>query len=259
MVIMNRIVPHHAASSYEASQKALNSYHRLVDGAGNIINGKFAIEANAPGKRLMSGYYAAHTAKLNTGSIGVSILAMGDAQWSKPFGGKYPVRLVQVEALVKETAQLAIDYSVECDRRTILSHAEVEITLGVAQKGKWDFDYDMWGKSSSRDPVGLGDEFRQEVARLMKTLKPRIKQVDVAAIELDMGLQTLRQGSVGYAVSLLQERLRKLYPIWNIEVDGAFGPATRDAVKSHQRAKQLLADGVVGKMTWASLFPEEFK
>ena len=62
---------------------------------------------------------------------------------------------------------------------------------------------------------------------------------------------TLRQGSRGAAVSSLQNRLRAHG--YNVSVDGDFGPATANAVRSFQRAKGLGVDGVVGPATWSAL------
>ena len=61
----------------------------------------------------------------------------------------------------------------------------------------------------------------------------------------------LRQGSRGAAVSQLQSRLRAHG--YNVSVDGDFGPATANAVRSFQRAKGLGVDGVVGPATWSAL------
>ena len=57
---------------------------------------------------------------------------------------------------------------------------------------------------------------------------------------------TLRQGSRGEAVKALQYRLR-------LPIVGTFGPATTAAVTAFQRSRGLIADGVVGRVTWAAL------
>jgi hypothetical protein len=59
-------------------------------------------------------------------------------------------------------------------------------------------------------------------------------------------LRTLRKGSVGPDVALLQRRL-------GIGADGNFGPLTDQAVRNWQAAHDLVTDGVVGPKTWASL------
>ena len=66
-------------------------------------------------------------------------------------------------------------------------------------------------------------------------------------------LSTLRIGSKGHPVTLLQSRLNELgystgYP------DGDFGPKTFSAVMTFQRVNGLLADGVVGPATIGKLF-----
>jgi peptidoglycan hydrolase-like protein with peptidoglycan-binding domain len=61
----------------------------------------------------------------------------------------------------------------------------------------------------------------------------------------------LRLGSKGEAVADIQNRLVRLgYPL---QVDGLFGPATRDAVRRFQKDKGLAADGIVGAKTRAAL------
>lgn len=64
-------------------------------------------------------------------------------------------------------------------------------------------------------------------------------------------LPTIRRGSKGEYVKKLQEVLNSHG--YNLTVDGEFGPKTEKAVKEYQSKKQLVIDGIVGKMTWSSL------
>lgn len=57
---------------------------------------------------------------------------------------------------------------------------------------------------------------------------------------------TLRQGAKGAFVMELQSKL-------GVAVDAIFGPATAGAVRTFQKARGLMADGVVGPLTWAAL------
>lgn len=59
-------------------------------------------------------------------------------------------------------------------------------------------------------------------------------------------LPTLRQGSTGSAVKVLQKKL-------GITVDGSFGPKTKAAVVAYQKKHGLAPDGCVGPLTWAQL------
>lgn len=256
---MNRLTGHHAASGYTPSKEALEAYHRLIDGDGQVILGNHPIEDNLPGKPLTRGSYAAHTRGLNTANIGVAILAMRNGMWANPSGGSSPVRLVQVDAYCKLMAELAIDYSIVVDRRFCLTHAEVQPTLGVPQRNKWDFDYDPRYRTTLRDPLAIGDELRQEIRIKMRSLSGRLPVIPpVTATHPDF--LPLRQGATGPHVRRLQDRLR----IWMmghvrkgwLVVDGAFGPRTRDAVIAFQKKNELLPDGVVGPLTWTAIFKD---
>lgn len=62
---------------------------------------------------------------------------------------------------------------------------------------------------------------------------------------------TLRSGNRGEDVRVLQRLLRERG--YMLDVDGKFGPLTREAVMSYQGKMGLTRDGVVGQKTWAAL------
>ena len=70
---------------------------------------------------------------------------------------------------------------------------------------------------------------------------------------------TLRQGSTGTEVEKLQQKLNAQGAELPLKVDGIFGSLTRSAAvhfqQNHQdiTGKPLVADGIVGKLTWATL------
>jgi hypothetical protein len=59
-------------------------------------------------------------------------------------------------------------------------------------------------------------------------------------------------GARGSHVRTIQAQLR--HRGWDISVDGAFGPATRQVVKRFQERQGLTADGIVGPRTWRALW-----
>ncbi len=71
---------------------------------------------------------------------------------------------------------------------------------------------------------------------------------------------TLREGSVGTAVSALQYLLsivgqfNDAIPV--LPIDGVFGPQTRQAVIAAQQSFGLPADGIVGSRTWLRIYEE---
>lgn len=160
---MKRIIWHWTAGNHTPSAYEKTRYHLLIDGDGSVQVGKHPISANASGRKLSPGTYAAHTANLNTDSIGLALCAMHEAK-ERPFNaGKYPITDNQITSLIDETAKLCIQYGIKPTRKTVLSHAEVEKSLGVKQKNKWDI---MWvpGLSHPISSVEIGDSLRSQVA-----------------------------------------------------------------------------------------------
>lgn len=237
---MNRITIHHTGGTHTANATDLRAYHRLVQGDGSVVGGTHPIATSAPGRELVAGGYAAHTRALNSGNIGVAACALAGGVWSNPFASRWYPTGAQLAALVVEVARLARAYGIGVDRRTVLTHAEVELTLGVRQAGKWDFDFDPWNSITDRDPIAIGDAMRARIRDALSTTGPRSFPPQTR--------RTLRQGSSG-------DDVRELQRILALVADGIFGPITRAQVVSFQESRELLPDGVVGPMTWAALLP----
>lgn len=164
---MQRIIVHWSAGSHTASTLDLQHYHFVIDGQGRTHRGVHPVSANAGS--LKPGKYAAHTLNANTGSIGVALAAMAGAV-ERPFSaGKYPITPAQVEALAALCADLCRQYDIPVSPRTVLSHAEVQPTLGIVQRGKWDIAW-LPGMTAPADPVAVGDQIR---TRIVAKLAPK--------------------------------------------------------------------------------------
>ncbi len=70
------------------------------------------------------------------------------------------------------------------------------------------------------------------------------------------GERDLQEGSNGDFVTKLQNFLN-LYNHAGISQDGAFGPATKTAVKNYQSSRGLSSDGVVGPATKTTMWNEK--
>ena len=174
---MKRIIWHWSAGSHRASSSDREHYHYMIQGDGSVVVGDKPVSANAA---PLSRNYAAHTANLNTDSIGIAVCAMRGARQSPFSPGDQPITDAQVEALVTLTAKLARDYGIPVSRTTILSHAEVQPTLGIRQAGKWDIAW-LPGRSNANDPIGVGDYLRARVTERLNPQRPAPKPAPPAA------------------------------------------------------------------------------
>lgn len=66
------------------------------------------------------------------------------------------------------------------------------------------------------------------------------------------GEATVSLGDTGETVLCAQRALRRT-PNLALAIDGVFGPRTQDAVVTFQTSNGLVADGIVGPVTWEAL------
>jgi len=164
---MQRIIWHWTAGGHKANGTDKRHYHFIIEGDGTIVEGNHPPEANAVIRSPNDGStYAAHTRGLNAGSIGIALAAMRGAI-ERPFSaGPSPITQAQLDALARLTARLCTQYGIPLQRDTVLTHAEVQPTLKVAQRGKWDICW-VPGMSGVGDPVAVGDGLRDRVANTL--------------------------------------------------------------------------------------------
>ncbi len=234
---MKRVIAHWTGGGGRASALDRKHYHRLVERDGTVVEGDEAIEDNIV---TSDDDYAAHTLRLNTGSIGVALCGM-NAAVEHPFdAGPSPITEAQFDAFCRVIADLCLDYAIPVTPQTVLSHAEVEPTLGVKQRGKWDIARLPW-RSDVRGARAVGDVMRARVhmmlggAEILATNRP-----------------VLRFGDRGVAVAELQADLAGL-GYFSGKADGKFGPLTRAALLAFQADQDLGTDAVAGDMTWRAL------
>jgi hypothetical protein len=156
---MKLIIMHWSAGGHKASALDRKHYHFIVEGDGTVVAGDKPPEANLSTK---DDDYAAHTLGANTGAIGVAVAAMAGAV-ERPFNaGRAPITPAQVDALAELCRDLCKRYNIPVTRETVLSHAEVQPTLGIKQKGKWDIAW-LPGMERPGDPVQVGDTLRNMI------------------------------------------------------------------------------------------------
>jgi hypothetical protein len=162
-VKMKGIVFHWSAGAHIASGLDKAHYHIIIEGSGNLVLGR-SIADNLP--PLVSGGYAAHTRGHNSSIIGVSLACMAGAKESPFSAGSAPMTKTQWNRLPIVLADLCRFYGIKPTREAVLSHAEVQKTLGIKQNGKWDITWAP-GFSKPGSAIEIGDQVRAAVAKLI--------------------------------------------------------------------------------------------
>ncbi|NMG39873.1 SH3 domain-containing protein [Chelativorans sp. ZYF759] len=167
-VPMTGIRGHWTGGGHKANAKDLQHYNVLTEGDGAIQYGvDIALNRTNPATGRLFDGYAAHTLNNNTNNIGQTMCGMLGAREAPWHPGTQPLTLVQWNRFVMATADLAEVFKIPVTRKTILFHAEVQPTLGIAQRGKWDvvrlpFD------ESVRGAHAIGDKWRDEVLSALR-------------------------------------------------------------------------------------------
>lgn len=160
---LHRVIMHWPVSGEGASESDRKHYHSIVTHDLSVVLGDLKPEANAS---TSDGRYVAHTRGLNTGSIGVAIDGMIGAR-ERPFSpGSKPFTKQMLDLFAEHVADYCLTYDIPIGRTTVLTHAEVERTLGVWQRGKWDVTW-LPGMDAPGDAIEVGDRIRDMIRAAM--------------------------------------------------------------------------------------------
>ncbi|MDR7486250.1 MAG: N-acetylmuramoyl-L-alanine amidase [Armatimonadota bacterium] len=178
---MQRVITHWTGGLHHASQPDREHYHILVEGDGGLVRGDHPIDDNAS---TADQDYAAHTSRLNTGSIGIAVCCMAGAMMSPFRPGQFPMTREQYEALALAVADLCERYGIAVTPQTVLGHGEVEAILGIRQAGKWDPLVLPWDSATwdvRRTGRQVGDAFRRRVGEMLDAPGPAAPWVEQRA------------------------------------------------------------------------------
>jgi hypothetical protein len=143
-------------------------YNFITDRKGKTFEGDFPPEAQTPENiRKGSKFYAAHTLNCNSYRIGHAADAMAGASERPLVWGKAPLTQAQIKEMMKFDATLVKKYGITVERRTCLSHAEIQPTLGIKQNQKWDIAC-LPGDVKVRPAVEVGDILRDMLLKAIK-------------------------------------------------------------------------------------------
>lgn len=237
---MKRIIFHWTAGGPKANKTDLKHYHEVINQDLTISLGTHSISDNVS---TADGVYAAHTRNLNTGSIGLSCAGMAGAKESPLNVGKYPVTEEQFDRMAARAAELCRQYSIPVLPTTTLTHAEVQGTLGVVQRNKWDYTVLPW-RNDIRGAQACGDYLRDRIRYYLNddvVLAPEPAPSGDGARNRIRWLQKLLIGKGYDGVG---------------EPDGWMGPKTRGALYEFQGANDLPLTGTFDPATVEALRTE---
>lgn len=172
---VQRVICHWTAGSYHVTPHDRACYHVILCdeqamGRGTDVRAVRGTRPPAGNDSTQDGDYAAHCRGLNTGSFGLSVACMRDAQPRGPYGDS-PLTKLLWERMAQAAAEVLVAYDLELSERTCLFHSEVERVYGKAQAGKWDVDVAPWDPSLT--PAEVHAQFRRKVAHYLKTYHGR--------------------------------------------------------------------------------------
>jgi hypothetical protein len=282
---MKRVICHWSEGNYKANSTDLEHYHILIEGDGTVRGGDHTIADNS---NVADNDYAAHTLNANTESIGVACCCMVGCQESPFKPGKQPMKKSQWDTMVQVVAELCQFYGIPVTPQTVLGHGEVQVNLGIRQKGKWDPMVWPWDTSKTRKQVGAA--LREQVSSALAQLggvAPRVASRTKSATAVDGESYTLRSAllandptlrriaetslvlippqhpepvsgidAVQEAINRLATRGVALPPISFGAGDkfrGWFGPQTANALRAFQRFAGIDVDAKIGDKTLRAL------
>jgi len=115
---------------------------------------------------------------------------------------------------------------------------------------EWCAGHKEYAPDRKSDPSFNMEKFRADVAAILNGTAPPLDSIPPAeppaAEGAPPGRPTLRRGAKGELVKQLQTKV-------GVVADGKFGAKTEAAVRSFQRNRDLVPDGIVGPKTWAAL------
>lgn len=238
---LRRTITHWTGGGSRANDSDRTHYHFITEWDGEIVKGKQEPEDNIV---TSDGDYAAHVLNLNRGSIGVAMAGMRGAVESPFDAGPSAITEKQFEHHCMLLAELHRKYAIPVTRETCLTHAEVQPTLGVVQRGKWDLTR-LPFKLDLRGALPVGDYMRERVKSYMQAGGVDVLPAASAAL--------LYEGMArNDEVMMLQRQLIILgYHVGM--VDGLYGGRTKEAVMAFQSDHGLEIDGVAGPQTRSAL------
>lgn len=155
------VVWHWTAGAHGVIELERDHYNWLFDRVGNVHDGNHTVQDQV-NYDWRNGIGASHTKSMNTGWLGLSVDAMAGAVESPLNWGTNPLTWEGIDAMLDWTMDLCEEYNIPVSPWTTLSHAEVQQTLGIRQRWKWDYKV-LPGYTRAVDARIVGDILRDRM------------------------------------------------------------------------------------------------
>lgn len=160
---LHRIHLHWTGGAAGIIDLELRHYNEVIDHEANVHSGHFPATAQAT---YRVGHAASHTLNANTGAIGLAVDCMAGAI-ERPFHpGSAPMTWPQIGELASRAAYYCEAFDIPVSRYSVLTHAEIQQTLGIRQRWKWDITW-LPDMDAPGDPIEVGDRIREMVREKM--------------------------------------------------------------------------------------------
>lgn len=156
---LHAIIWHWTAGRKVPTPDDLDHYNDVFDYEGNQYDGAARPEHQA-NYDWRKGVGVSHTLNANTGRIGQAVAGMLGAEgWPTLNWGNHPITWAGIDSMLERSALYSKKFDIPCTPWSMLSHAEVEETLGIDQKNKWDYMV-LPGDTKVRSAREVGDVLR---------------------------------------------------------------------------------------------------
>lgn len=156
---LHAIIWHWTAGFDMPTEDDLDHYNDVFDKVGNQYDGGARPEHQA-NYNWRKGIGVSHTMNANTGRIGMSVAGMHGAEgWPRLDWGKHPITWAGIDAMLERSNMYGKKFWIPNSPWSMLTHAEVQGTLGIKQKNKWDYMV-LPGDTKVRPAREVGDILR---------------------------------------------------------------------------------------------------
>ena len=159
---IHSLIWHWTAGRDMPTKNDLKHYNDVFDFEGNQYDGGARIEhqANYDWRHRVG---VSHSLNANTGRGGLAVAGMYNAEgWPELKWGSHPITWEGIDGMLERSAEYCHAFEIPVSKWTTLSHAEIQQTLGIKQKNKWDYMV-LPGFSEPKNAVIVGNILRERL------------------------------------------------------------------------------------------------